>query len=206
MNIFLAPGILFLVSVLASGCGAARPNKYYQLTVPGSDADPPSDSHPVTLLLGPLQASHLYREDHIVYGSSGENMGTYEYERWAEPPTEMIQDVLLRMLRASGRYREVYPLRSSAHGDFLLYGHLYEFKELTGSTLAARLVLELDLRDTKTGNTVWSHFYSHDEPVSGKDVSAVVTALNRNVHRAVLEFQSTLDQYFAAHQQNPASQ
>ena len=199
-------GTLLFACILASGCGAARPNKYYQLTIPGSDADPPSDPHPLTLLLGPLQASHLYREDHIVFSSAGEDMGTYEYQRWAEPPTEMIEEVLFRMLRASGRYREIYPLRSNTHGDFLLRGHLYDFKELTGSSLSARVALELELRDIKTGNTVWSHFYSHDEPVGGKDVSAVVAALNRNVHRAVLEFQSSLDQYFSTHQQNPATQ
>jgi len=43
--------------------------------------------------------SHLYREDRIVYGNGAEQLGTYEYQRWAEPPTEMIQEVLLRELR-----------------------------------------------------------------------------------------------------------
>ena len=89
----------------------------------------------VTLLLGPLRASHLYREDHIVYSSSGENMGTYEYQRWAEPPTEMLVDVLLRDLRASGKYRAVDVLRSNSHGDYILYGRLYDFKEISASPL-----------------------------------------------------------------------
>ncbi len=83
--------------------------------------------YPVTLLLGPLRASHLYREDHIVYSSSGENMGTYEYQRWSEPPTEMLVDVLLRDLRASGRYRAVDVLRSNSHGDYILYGRSVRF-------------------------------------------------------------------------------
>jgi len=48
---------------------------------------------------------HLYREDRIVYGNGPEQLGTYEFERWAEPPAELIQGVLLRQLRASGRYR-----------------------------------------------------------------------------------------------------
>src|ERR1700721_2644819 len=96
-----------LAAALLTGCGAARPSKYYQLTIPGGDAAPASERSalPVTLLLGPLRASHLYREAHIVYSSSGENMGTYEYQQWAEPPTEMLVNVLLRDLRASGRYR-----------------------------------------------------------------------------------------------------
>jgi ABC-type uncharacterized transport system auxiliary subunit len=200
--------LTFALAILAlsvTGCGAARPNKYYEIEIPGDLAgDPPaSNVYPVTILVGPLSASHLYREDHIVYSSSGENMGTYEYQRWAEPPAEMIQDVIYRTLRSSNRYRSVLSLRSSTRGDYLLHGHLYDFKEINGSSMAGRLSIELELRDTKTGATVWTHLYSHDEPVSGKDVSAVVAALNRNVLRAAAEFISSLDQYFSTHPPAP---
>lgn len=192
--------------MLFAGCGAARPAKYYELTVPiDNRADPASDVYAVTILMGPIVSSHLYREDRLVYSSIDENMGTYEYQRWAEPPTEMIQDVLFRALRSSGRYRGVYSQRSSTHGDYLLHGHLYDFKEISGSSMFARVGLDLELRDTKTGNTVWNHLYSHDEPVSGKSVSAVVAALNRNVQRATNEFTASLAQYFSAHPPAPAS-
>jgi ABC-type uncharacterized transport system auxiliary subunit len=82
---------------LLSGCGAARPVKYYQLTVPmdAGDVEKPG-AVPVRLLLGGMMTSHLYREDRIVYGNGPEQLGTYEYQRWAEPPAEMIQEVLLR--------------------------------------------------------------------------------------------------------------
>ncbi len=193
--------LLFLTGIFLAGCGAARPSKYYELTIPGENAaDPPAANvFPVSILVGPLNASHLYREDHIVYSSTAESMGSYEYQRWAEPPTEMIQDLIVRILRSSGRYRSVQTLRSSIRGDFLLQGHLYDFKEISGASMAGRVSIELELRDTKTGATVWTHLYNHDESVSGKDVSAVVAALNRNVHRAAAEFAASLDQYFSAH-------
>jgi ABC-type uncharacterized transport system auxiliary subunit len=192
---------IFLLCVLSvTGCGAARPAKYHQLTVPADTAaDPRGDVYPVALVMGPLMSSHLYREDHIVYSSSGEDMGIYEYERWVEPPTEMIQEVLFRGLRSSGRFRSVYAQRSSVRGDYLLRGRLYDFKEINGASMAARVSLELELRDVKTGNTVWTHLYNHDEPVSGKKVSAVVAALNRNVQRATSEFTASLIEYFSAH-------
>src|ERR1700682_2833501 len=132
---------------LVTGCGAARPSKYYQLTVPGESTPAPDRSpYPVTLLLGPLRASHLYREDHIVYSSNDEHMGTYGYQRWAEPPPEMLEEILLRKLRASGRYRAVDAMRSNSHGDFVLYGRLYDFKEITGASLSTRLAFEWELR------------------------------------------------------------
>jgi ABC-type uncharacterized transport system auxiliary subunit len=192
--------MLALTVGLAAGCGAARPSKYYQLTVPGDTAragDP--NPIPVTLLIGRLTAPALYREDQIVYSSGGENMGTYEYQRWSEPPTEMIAEVLLRQFRASGHYRGVYTLRSDIRGDFLLHGHLYDFKEVSGSPLAARVTMELELRNVKNGTTVWTHFYSHDEPVSGKDTASVVAAMDKNVQQGIAEFRASLDQYFAQH-------
>jgi ABC-type uncharacterized transport system auxiliary subunit len=158
MNLkFIFPALMLCLGIL-NGCGAARPSKFYQLTIP-SDKTPGADPapFPVTLLLGPITTSHLYRDDHIVYTSNGEAMGTYEYQRWAEPPSEMIGDV------------------------------------------------EFELRDLKTGATVWSRSYSHDEPVSSKDVPAVVAALNRNVQSGLGEVVRDLEQYFSGHTQTTAA-
>jgi ABC-type uncharacterized transport system auxiliary subunit len=191
--------LALLIGFLA-GCGAARPSKYYQLTIPPSTASvEKADAVPVTLLLGGVMTSHLYREDRIVYGNGQEQLGTYEFERWAEPPAEMVQEVLLRQLRASGRYRAVHYRRSNMKGDFAIRGRLYDFKEVSGSQLMGRVTLELEMRDLNTGGTVWTHYYTHDEPVSGKDVSAVVAALDRNVQQAVAEVVAGLDQYFQSH-------
>src|ERR1700739_121943 len=61
---------------LLSGCGATRPAKYYQLTVPTEPgAVQRGDAVPVTLLLGAIMTSHLYREDRLVYGNGTEQLG-----------------------------------------------------------------------------------------------------------------------------------
>ena len=202
---FIFPALMLGLGLL-NGCGATRPSKFYQLTPPSnktSQADPAP--FPVTLLLGPITTSHLYRDDHIVYTSTGEAMGTYEYQRWAEPPSEMISDVLLRELQESERYQHVYSLRSDTRGDYVLRGRLYDFREITGNGLAARVTFEFELRDSKTGATVWSRSYSHDEPVSSKDVTAVVAALNRNVQSGLSEVVGGLEQYFSGHAQTTAA-
>ncbi|HKW65167.1 MAG TPA: ABC-type transport auxiliary lipoprotein family protein [Candidatus Acidoferrum sp.] len=191
---------LVAAAVFLAGCGATRPSKYYQLTIPGeAPAGQNVEAAPVTLLVGTLLAPDLYRESRIVYSTTGEQMGTYEYERWEEPPTEMIQEVLLRELRSSGRYRAVFVHRSDANGDFLLRGRLYDFKEVSGNGEVARLTADFEMRDMKNGATVWTHYYHYDEPVNGKDVPAVVAALDKNVQRAVKEVLESLNQYFAAH-------
>lgn len=196
---FLFCTILLCIS-LGIGCGAARPSKYYQLTVP-TDVPPANAPNPyhVTLMLAPITSSHLYREDHIVYTDNAQYMGVYQYQRWAEPPTEMIRDVLLRELRASDRFQGVYTWGSNVRGDYILRGHLYDFREISASNLVGRVTLELELHDARTGATVWTHFYSHDQPVASKDVAAVVAALDHDVQQAIAEFTTSLDQYFSAH-------
>jgi ABC-type uncharacterized transport system auxiliary subunit len=187
--------------LLLSGCGAAKPPKYYQLTVPGEGAPALATATlPVSIVVAPLVAPDLYRDDRLVYGIGAQEMGTYEHQRWVAPPPQMIQQVMLRELRASDRYQSVYSPDSSVRGDYTLRGHLYDFKELdSGSSLVARVTMDLELRDYKSGAIVWKHYYTHDEPVSVKTVPAVVAALNQNVQLAVGQVTSGLDEYFAAH-------
>jgi len=187
---------------LLGGCGAGRPVKYFRLTVSPDGAQAAktgkAEAFPVTLLVGSLTASHLYRGDRIVYGNGHQQMGTYEYQRWADPPTDMVEELLLRSLRSSGRFRAVYYRRSNAQGDYEIHGRLQDFQELTGSRLSARVTLELEMRDLKTGATVWTHDYTKDELVDGKDVLAVVAALDRNAQAGASEMVASLEQYFVS--------
>ncbi len=47
--------------------------------------------------------------------------------------------------------------------------------------------------------TVWAHYYGHDEPVSGKEVRAVMAALDRNLYRDIQGVAASLDHDFASH-------
>ena len=184
------------------GCGgASRPIKYYQLTVPGAMAPATTvPSVPVTIVVRPLLAPDLYRDNRLVYGIGDQQMGAYEYERWVGPPPQMIQEVFLRELRSTGHYSGVYTPEGKADGDYALRGRLYDFKELdSGGNLVARVTMDLELRDTKTGATVWQRYYTHDEPVNAKTVPDVVAALDKNVQLAANDVTAGLEQYFASH-------
>ena len=64
--------------------------------------------------------------------------------------------------------------------------------------MVARVAFVFDLRDTKTGATVWTHKYARDEAVSERSVSAVVAAIDRNVHRGLDEVVESLEHYFSS--------
>ncbi len=196
MRRMIPASLIILALAGMAGCGGARPSKYYTLELPAVP-DARLNTYPVALRVGRISAPHFFHDDRIVYRNSGTEIGAYDYQRWAEPPTEMLETMLVRMLRGSGRYRSVEDQRSNTPGDFILRGRLYDFEEVDEGAIVARVVMEIDLYQQKTSTTVWSHFYSHDEPVNGKTVPAVVEALNRNVQRGLQEVAAGLDQYFA---------
>jgi len=172
--------------------------RYYEISYP---AVGPIKQEPLnaTLLVRAFFTSHLYREDRIVYGSDSDQMGTYQNERWTEPPAEMLQNALVRELRSTGRFRYVTALRSDYSGDFVLTGHLYDFKEVSGNGIVARINFDAELRDLKAGKTLWTYTYSHDEPSTGKDVASLVAAMDRNVRRSVQEVESGIQQVLVAY-------
>jgi len=197
--------LVVLLAGVAAGCGASRPVKYYVLDIGPAPATSPSAQVPVTLLVSHITASHLYRDDRLVYGSGAVELGTYEYERWAEPPAELMQDIVISSLRASGNYRSVSRISSNLRGDYIVRGHLYALDEVESQGLAARFSFQLELFDPKSGATLWSSAYTHDEPVNGKKVSDVVEALDRDVRAGLTQLTGELGQYFASHPPQTAS-
>ena len=189
--------------VLLSGCAKPRAIKYYQITYP-SNVSVSQEMIDTMLLVRSFDASHLYLDDRIVYGYDSPEMGTYEDERWAEPPVEMLRDAIVRGLRSSGMFKGgVYIARSDLGGRYLLSGHLYDFRELDAATVSARLAFEARLWDRKTRTLVWSHSYSFDEPAAEKSVSAVAAAMDRNVQRSVQAIAADLTEHFKAHPPQP---
>jgi ABC-type uncharacterized transport system auxiliary subunit len=193
--------LILLAVGFAAGCGASRPVKYFALEIPQTPAaaQPSSAQFPVTLLVARVASTHLYRDDRLVYGVSAEELGTYEYARWAEPPVDMIQDSLIASLRSTKQFRSVSAVASNLRGDYLVRAHLQALDEIDKPQVAARFAMEIDLYDPKSATTVWSDSYSHDEPVQGKKVEDVVAALDQNVKTGMSQLASGLSQYFASH-------
>ncbi len=188
-----------------AGCGADRPIKYYQLTYPSNTTEShDASTYNAALIVRTFITSQMYRDDRIVYSNGAQEMGLYQSNRWAETPDTMLQSVLIRNLRFSGHYRSVTAPRSESKGDFVLSGHLYDFKEVDlPSGIVARLSFDIEMRDIRAMRVVWTHSYNRDEPVGEKTVPAVVAAMDKNVQHSVEEVQAGLDQYFRANPVKP---
>ena len=194
---------LVLISPLALslyGCGGGKPIHYYTVQLPVAPTLTTSE-HPVSLLVGSIGGAGMYRDTPIVYHIGTNQIGVYQYSRWAEPPVELVKRKLIRMLNTSGGYQSVASLGSNTEGQFVLRGRLYDFAEVDGANIAGLVSMEFELYDRKSGKVVWTHFYSQSEPAQGKEISGVVTALDTNLDRGLKEVAAGLSQYFSA---NPA--
>lgn len=192
--------VLFAIAIL-SACSASRPVKYYVLDIPPAPAAA-SQQFPISLVVGRIVGNQLYRADRVVYGYGPVELGTYEYERWAESPVDMVQDALIACLRASGHYRSVSRITSSLRGvnaDYIVRGRLVALYEVDRPSLAARFSVEIELFHPKSGMTPWRDTYTHDEPVEGKKVADVVAALDKNVRAGMEQLTANMAQYFASH-------
>jgi len=184
--------------LMLAACGAIAPVKYYRLDVVPAPAPSGGSPYPVNLILGQISAPDLFRDDRLVYSTSPVEMGTYENQRWAEAPTEMLENMVLELLRSSGQYRSVQKISSNARGDYILRGHLSALNEVDMPQVAARVRLEMELFDRKSGTIVWAQSYAHDEPVSNKTVPAVVEAMQTDVRAGLQQLTESLSQYFAS--------
>jgi ABC-type uncharacterized transport system auxiliary subunit len=191
------------IASFAAACGAPRPVKYYVIDMPSTSAVSAATPIPITLLVARVTASHLYHDDRLVYGSGPVQLGTYEYDRWAESPADMVQRLLISTLRSTGQYAAVARVSSNVRGDYVLRGQLNEMYGVDQPALVARFSLQLELYDPQGRATIWNQTYTHDEPVQGKTVPAIVEAMDRNVAAGMQQLSSGLSQYFAAHPPQP---
>ena len=114
-----------------------------------------------------------------------------------ETPDRVVQDSLVRLLRGSGKFQSVDTTRNIIKPDYIIQGKIYEFSEVDKPQVFARVSLEIELHDAKTGRTVWSRIYTNEDSVGGKEVPDVVHSLDQNLGRGLSQIVTGLDQYFS---------
>ncbi len=55
-----------------------------------------TSAHPVSLLVGGIGGADIYRDTPIVYRIGANQVGVYQFSRWAEPPVELLKNKLIR--------------------------------------------------------------------------------------------------------------
>jgi ABC-type uncharacterized transport system auxiliary subunit len=188
--------LISLVALGLSGCGSSKRINYYTVQMPVAPTRS-AGVFPVSLLVGNIAGPSIYRDSPIAYRVGTNEIGVYQYSRWVDPPLDMVKVKLLRILNESGDYQSVAGLASGTGGQYIVRGRLYNFDEVDGASINGQVSMEFELYERKSGKVVWRHFYSQSEPAQGKDIAAVVTALDTNLDRGLKEVVAGLNQYFS---------
>jgi ABC-type uncharacterized transport system auxiliary subunit len=175
------------VSIVLVGCmGKVKYPSYYTLNLPPAPDPPAQEGLRASLAIREFRSPGYLRQGAIVYKTSPEQIGFYNYHRWAVDPRELVTNAVADHLRASGNFAQVKMYDGHSDVDYLLSGRLEKLEEVDyEGGVKVEVAISAQMTKLATGETVWSNTVSEAGTVAQKDVPAVVAEMNHTVDRAI---------------------
>lgn len=136
------------------------------------------------LSIGRPDASRMADSLRIAVRPSAEEMQVYKGASWTKPPSEMVEDAVLRALEDSGNIPGVARQGSGVAGDYKLVMDLRRFESdyAGGATPNATIELNAKLLHSAGGqDVVASRTFVQSVPAASTAVPDVVDAFNRGL-------------------------
>ncbi len=178
--------VTLAVAGLGAGCASSAPEiHHYRLDVTPPAEQAPSGEKPV-MGVEQFTADSAYDEDQIVYRQTPYQLNYYYYHRWASTPGLLVTDALRRGYQATGLFGSVLG-GELAHADVILSGHISALEEVDVSKKkwVGHLVMELHLRDARTGTLLWSRSFDEREPMTQRSPAGLAQAVSKILTRIV---------------------
>ena|SRR5215472_14651 len=188
---------VFIIFVLLTACGSSRgpTTKYYKLDIPSAPAAA-GPSAPASLRIENFRATDMLRQDRIVYRPSPEEVGFYEYHRWAEPPKDAVTKALADQLVKRHAFQSVEVSDGSDKTDYVLTGSIERLQEMDyAGAVRAQVIIAAELRDPARQKIIWSSSASSESAVTKRDVDAVVAAMGRASQQSISRLMTDLDKF-----------
>jgi uncharacterized lipoprotein YmbA len=183
-----------LVSLLGlAGCGRARYPSYYTLNLPPAPDPIAEEKIPTSIAVRQFQSPGYLRQGPIVYRSTPEQVGFYEYHRWAADPRMLVTSAVIDHLRASGQYSMVSMYNGRPDNDYIFSGKLEKLEEVDYQAgVKVEVAMSAQITKVATGATVWSNAVSETGTVPQRNVAGVVSQMNRTVDVAINKLLATV--------------
>jgi ABC-type uncharacterized transport system auxiliary subunit len=180
--------ITFVGALMLAGCGSVRYPTTYLLNVPHPV---PQATQSTGALIGPLairdfQCPEYLCEGRIVYRSSPEEVGFYEYHRWAMNPREAITQYVVEGMRSQSLFTSVAAHERGTDATYVLSGRIERLEEVDeGREVRVVCTISAQLLNTRTRSVVWSRTASETVQVEKRDIRGVVSSLSSAARTAV---------------------
>lgn len=185
--------MLAIVSALTGCGGKIRYPAYYTLNLPAPPDPPAPEGVRTSIAVREFQSPNYLRQGPIVYRKTPEEVGFYEYHRWAADPRTLLTSAVIDHLRASGQYSMVSTYDGRPSNDYVFSGKLERLEEVDyDSGVKVEVAMSAQITRVATGATVWSHAVSETGTVSHRSVPGVVSEMNRTIDLALNKLLSTV--------------
>jgi ABC-type uncharacterized transport system auxiliary subunit len=178
-------GLASVISLVGCGGAVKYPN-YYTLHVPPPPDPPVQEGVHTSLAIREFRSPNYLRQGAIVYKTSPEQIGFYEYHRWAVDPREFLTNAVKDRLSASGNFTQVKLYDGRSDIDYILSGRLEKLEEIDyEGGVKVEVAISALMMNLATGATVWNNAVSEVGTVTHRDVPTVVSEMNRTMERAI---------------------
>jgi ABC-type uncharacterized transport system auxiliary subunit len=185
--------MLAVIAALTGCAGKIRYPSYYTLNLPPAPDPAPEENARASIAVRELQSPGYLRQGPIVYRRTPEEVGFYEYHRWAADPRVLVTNSVLDHLRASGRFSAVSMYDGRSDADYIFSGKLEKLEEVDYERgVKVEVAMSAQITKVATGATVWSNTVSETGTVSQRTVPGVVSQMNRTMDLAMSKLLSTV--------------
>jgi ABC-type uncharacterized transport system auxiliary subunit len=178
---------MFLVLSTLVGCaGKIRYPSYYTLNLPSPPDPPPQEGAHAVLAVREFRSPAYLRQGSLVYRLSPEEVGFYNFHRWAVDPREFVTNAIKEHLQASGNFAQVRNYDGHSDFDYVLTGRLERLEEVDyEGGIKVAVAISAQMTSLASGTTVWTNEVSESGIVERRDMPAVVSEMDRTLDRAI---------------------
>jgi uncharacterized lipoprotein YmbA len=185
-----------IVVVLMAGCmGKVRYPKYYTLEIAPGAKPPVNDVRlPVAVAVRRFESPVYLRQGRIVYREVPEEVGFYDYHRWAADPGAAVTAAVIASLRSARLFSLVKPYDNEDQPECLLTGRLERLDEIDfGGSVRVEAKLSAELVNLRTGQTLWTGEAAETSKVATRDINSVVAAMSQAVQADINRLVAGMD-------------
>jgi len=196
----MKPAVAFIGALVLAGCGSVRYPTTYVLNLPPPVPQAATSNGALSpVAIREFRCPEYLCEGRIVYRSSPEEVGFYEYHRWAMNPRQAITQYVQEGLRAQSLFKSVSVHERGSEAAYLLSGNIEQFEEVDqGRDVLAVCTISAQLLDTRTRSVIWSHTASETVPVEKRDIRGVVSSLSAAARTAADRLLKSMTEELAA--------
>jgi len=193
--VLAAIAVLALIALGACG-GKIPPTHFYALDLSVPATPRPANTLDHSVLVMPMRAADRLTQDRIIYRPSREEVGYYEYHRWADEPRSSVTAALVEKLREKGTFNRVAMFDGRTKADYILRGRVSRLEEVDFEEgVKVYAAIELELIDGKDASVAWSGTGEASSPVETAEMRDVVGRMSEAMKRSIDQAAGDLDSF-----------